>query len=627
MTPRLSPLGRSSLRQSSTRFSCTCGHLRVSYRQGTSRKAVLHHVVSRGRLFRGAPGYARRVTLCIGRARLDCGQPHCTLAPLCYHEKHQYSRCFPSMRFHSRVILIWFMSVVFGTIFFVAPNTSDAAILLKADYETGNFNQAPSGGWTSFCCSHSAQIVTSPVRGGSKAARYELRYADPKHDSARSERIYKGNSRIGKVGGPDEWYGFSIYLPPDYEIDDDPHRWKGLGKGEIVAQWHSTPDPGEISPSPPLALYTDLGKWKFTSVHSSNPILTSNNGTWVFLWEAPYQRGVWTDWVVHVKWSYQSNGFLEIWQNGKKVVDYKGPNSYNDKGNNYFQWGIYKAHWNKGPSHVTRRIIYNDELRIGDSTSSYNEVAPSGSPRQDDGNDNDDTTTPPPSTSFKIGDRVQTTTTVNVRGGAGLSQTLLGTQPTGSQGTITGGPTQADGYNWWNINYDTGTDGWTGENTLTKATAPASPQLCSRYPSNASAPSPYGLSWNWFTSAKELLLSATCSSSTTTVSIGKPNGTLPSNNAGLTYAWGKAYAYDGQSWNVDKPLSLTCSGTKISVADVSPEDSLPDYWCNGKLSGTLPSNSSFFVGYTCVNTGSAWQCGCTTTACTTSYWQLQGIQR
>jgi hypothetical protein len=289
---------------------------------------------------------------------------------------------------------IYYLSIVSITLtyVFLFHTPARAGILLTADYETGNFSQGPTAIKPHFCCSHSAQIVTSLVRAGKYAARFELRATDimrpDQHYGRRSERIYKGDARIGKIGGPDEWYGFSIYLPSDYEIDDDPRRWMGLGTFEILAQWHSVPDKGEISPVPPLFLVTDNGKWKFITVHSSIPIMTSDVGKWVYLWEAPYQRGVWTDWVVHVKWSYKSDGFLEIWQNGKKIVDYKGPNCYNDRGNNYFQWGIYKAWWNQGPTHVTKRIVYNDELRIGDSNSSYAEVAPRVVPRVPD-------TTPP----------------------------------------------------------------------------------------------------------------------------------------------------------------------------------------------------------------------------------------
>ena len=80
------------------------------------------------------------------------------------------------------------------------------------------------------------------------------------------------------------------------------------------------------------------------------------------------------------------------------------------------------------------------------------------------------TTTPPPSTKFIINDRVQATASVQVRSTpAGESQ---GTQSTGMLGTVVGGPTYAAlsgvNYWWWNVNFDSGLDGWVAEDFLLK---------------------------------------------------------------------------------------------------------------------------------------------------------------
>ncbi|MBI2673768.1 MAG: peptidoglycan-binding protein, partial [Candidatus Zambryskibacteria bacterium] len=76
-----------------------------------------------------------------------------------------------------------------------------------------------------------------------------------------------------------------------------------------------------------------------------------------------------------------------------------------------------------------------------------------------------------PSTKFSINDRVQVSSgPLNVRSTA--NGTLLGTQATGALGTVVGGPTNAGGYNWWNINFDSGVDGWSAEDYLVKYVAP-----------------------------------------------------------------------------------------------------------------------------------------------------------
>ncbi|MEM4309080.1 MAG: SH3 domain-containing protein [Thermoplasmata archaeon] len=69
---------------------------------------------------------------------------------------------------------------------------------------------------------------------------------------------------------------------------------------------------------------------------------------------------------------------------------------------------------------------------------------------------------------FRIGDIVQTTANLNVRTGPGLSYSVIKTEPAGSVGKVIGGPTSADGYTWWKIQYNDGTTGWSAENWLEK---------------------------------------------------------------------------------------------------------------------------------------------------------------
>lgn len=81
---------------------------------------------------------------------------------------------------------------------------------------------------------------------------------------------------------------------------------------------------------------------------------------------------------------------------------------------------------------------------------------------------------PPPAT-FAIGDRIQTTKSTNVRATGTLSGTLLGVQALGALGTIVAGPVEADGITWWQVNYDTGADGWSGGDNFIKSTDTSTP--------------------------------------------------------------------------------------------------------------------------------------------------------
>ncbi len=82
------------------------------------------------------------------------------------------------------------------------------------------------------------------------------------------------------------------------------------------------------------------------------------------------------------------------------------------------------------------------------------------------------TVTPPASTKFSLNTRVQVSSgPVNVRATASTAGTLLGTQALNVIGTVIGGPTNANSYNWWNVNFDSGVDGWVVETYLQAASA------------------------------------------------------------------------------------------------------------------------------------------------------------
>ncbi|RLC76780.1 MAG: hypothetical protein DRI61_12670, partial [Chloroflexi bacterium] len=70
------------------------------------------------------------------------------------------------------------------------------------------------------------------------------------------------------------------------------------------------------------------------------------------------------------------------------------------------------------------------------------------------------------STKFMIGDWVRTTANLNVREGPGLSYTIIDTMPEGTLGRIVGGPVEADGYVWWEVDYVVGVGGWSAQNWL-----------------------------------------------------------------------------------------------------------------------------------------------------------------
>ncbi len=248
----------------------------------------------------------------------------------------------------------------------VIPITSKAignTLIFVSDFELG-FSE-----WgKEFCCGHSTRIVNFPVRAGKQAVKITLKKDDPFVAGSKRAELKLG----GVEANSEQWYSFSVFLPPTYKQDPS---------GEIIAQWHDKPDRelGEGWKSPALTLSTRNGRFYLGRRWDSKQVSVNNlpEGEEAIDF-GRYQTGKWTDFVFHVKWSYTSDGLLEVWKDGQLEVSRSGPNYYNDLRGPYFKIGIYKGDWKNQPkkSIVSQRDIYFDEIRVGDASARYEDVAP-----------------------------------------------------------------------------------------------------------------------------------------------------------------------------------------------------------------------------------------------------------
>jgi hypothetical protein len=249
-------------------------------------------------------------------------------------------------------------------VFMGAANETESGdkLLFLGDFEKGDLS-----GWR--ISGNSPTITSFPTRAG----KYAMKTSLDRHKDKVPYRTEVSGPR-GEVG-EEYWYGFSIFLPKDYVTDN---IW------EIVAQWHGSPDfdIGENWRNPVMALSTNGGKWTLLNRWDAKRNTFESGkreygGTKRYDFGA-YKTEVWTDWVIHVKWSYQDDGILEIWKGGEKVVDQKGPNTFNDAKGPYFKMGIYKG-W-KDPKRpgdaVSKRVLYHDEFRMAGAGANYKSVAP-----------------------------------------------------------------------------------------------------------------------------------------------------------------------------------------------------------------------------------------------------------
>jgi peptidoglycan hydrolase-like protein with peptidoglycan-binding domain len=80
------------------------------------------------------------------------------------------------------------------------------------------------------------------------------------------------------------------------------------------------------------------------------------------------------------------------------------------------------------------------------------------------------TSLPSPLFKFFTEDRVEVVEPSNVRSQPSITAPRLGTKGVGAAGMITQDPVVANGYTWWNVDFDSGVDGWMIENALTGTT-------------------------------------------------------------------------------------------------------------------------------------------------------------
>jgi Polysaccharide lyase len=221
-------------------------------------------------------------------------------------------------------------------------------LLLESTFEGAGYL----AGWDNnqHCCAYSVQQTTERVKAGSNALRLEVRSTDaPTSEFIRSE-ITLDSDPLNQ----DRWYGFSMYLK-DW-IDDD--------AGESVFQWAQDNTNGSAA----MTLLTSGGRFIYTT---NNNGTTSNN---VYTDIGPVISNQWIDFVIRIRWATDTTGLLQVWMNGNPVINKS--NVKTAAVTSFFKLGISKFGWSTQTSAVTQRILYFDEVRRGNASATYKDVAP-----------------------------------------------------------------------------------------------------------------------------------------------------------------------------------------------------------------------------------------------------------
>ena len=201
---------------------------------------------------------------------------------------------------------------------------------------------------------------TLVARRGSHALKASIYNADKRAESVSNNR--------GTVGG-ENWYGWSIYIPADYGGDTT---------RDIVSQfhdWHNSQPAWAKDGTAPTCFVLETNSNLVFSLKYDYPT-GDNHPEHTTFNLGPYTKGAWHDIVMHVKWTYQTTGFVQIWVNGVQKLNYTGSTylNYGTGNGPYFKMGDYKGIYNWTGS--APRTFYFDEFRMGNAASSYAEVDP-----------------------------------------------------------------------------------------------------------------------------------------------------------------------------------------------------------------------------------------------------------
>ncbi len=212
--------------------------------------------------------------------------------------------------------------------------------------------------WSRVSAAAADRIVDDPLtRAGRSSAKFTV------HKDDVNPLTYSENPRaqLNKnnlfCSGDDRYVGFSLFFPADRFPATLGQNWM------ILNSFGFGPPYGDAVESTSLSLWEDRIRFR----HNSQTI-----------WERPYVRGRWVDFVVHIKFSTDPGvGFMELWVDGQKQTLANGQTiryyqTYDPDltacGN--MQPTQYRGSGFTGMDPV---VLHQDEIKVG---TSYEAVAP-----------------------------------------------------------------------------------------------------------------------------------------------------------------------------------------------------------------------------------------------------------
>jgi hypothetical protein len=211
---------------------------------------------------------------------------------------------------------------------------SDGTVRWRGDFETGDISQ---WGIVQRVASDRIAVTQDPTRQGDYAARFEVQPGDNIGDTPTRAEL---GARLGEQEGEERYYRWFTYFDQDFPTEYE---------DEFITftQWRAVDESDD---------YTSFMVW-------GDEIELHRNGA---RWSTPLVKGVWHEFVYHVKWSPDPDvGFIELWYDGELVLpEFRIETMSGTPGDgveNYVKQGLYKD------DEIPTAVLYHDGFVAGTS--------------------------------------------------------------------------------------------------------------------------------------------------------------------------------------------------------------------------------------------------------------------
>jgi hypothetical protein len=156
------------------------------------------------------------------------------------------------------------------------------------------------------------------------------------------------------VRGQEQWWAHSILFPDDFVDLPQPAPGAPWNWGSVF-NFHD--DSGGPTKGPAQLLFYPTGLlYQIYGGDPANPVLREYA-------VGSITRNVWYDFVVHVRWSWDADGFYEVWLNGRRLFQDTGPNLYWGQGV-YLKLANYHTPFGQATSVIHDRIIRGTSAQV-----------------------------------------------------------------------------------------------------------------------------------------------------------------------------------------------------------------------------------------------------------------------